>query len=154
MQTRRNFLVGSAGFATAAVAAASYRAWDRGIWAVGTGGSYEPWSNWEGDAADGIVFPLRTSVAWGGDAPGMKTVMEISKMSDPTGKVYRPSHYVAAVCSAMYMKEALDWAAKNGGATGENVAKGFYQKAKWVPAGMEGVCNPSTWTDKDHRGTM
>jgi len=23
-----------------------------------------------------------------------------------------------------------------------------------VPAGMEGVCNPSTWTDKDHRGTL
>src|ERR1700744_669210 len=107
-----------------------------------------------GDAADGIVFPLRTSVAWGGDAPGMKTVMEISKMSDPTGKVYRPGHYIAGVCSALYMKEALDWAAKNGGATGENVAKGFYQKKDWVPAGMEGVCNPSTWTEKDHRPTM
>src|SRR6202163_2900917 len=84
----------------------------------------------------------------------MKAVMEISKMSDPTGKVYRPVHYVAAVCTALYMKEAIDWAAKNGGATGENVAKGFYQKANWVPAGMEGVCTPSTWTDKDHRPTM
>jgi branched-chain amino acid transport system substrate-binding protein len=107
-----------------------------------------------GDAADGVIFPLRTAVGWGGNAPGMKTVMEISKMSDPSGKVYRPVHYIAAICSAMYMKEALDWAAKNGGATGENVAKGFYQKANWVPAGMEGVCNPSTWTDKDHRGLM
>ena len=107
-----------------------------------------------GDAADGVIFPLRTSVAWGGNAPGMKTVMEISKMSDPTGKVYRPVHYIAAVCSALYLKEALDWAAKNGGATGENVAKGFYQKKDWVPAGMEGVCNPSTWTEKDHRGTL
>src|SRR6516165_8495636 len=81
-----------------------------------------------GDAADGVVFPLRTAVGWGGDAPGMKTVMEISKMSDPTGKVYRPVHYIAAICSAMYMKEAIAWAAKNGGATGENVAKSFYQK--------------------------
>ena len=104
-----------------------------------------------GDAADGVIFPLRTAVAWGGNAPGMKTVMEISKMSDPTGKVYRPVHYIAGVCSALYLKEALDWAAKNGGATGENVAKGFYQKKDWVPAGMEGVCNPSTWTEKDHR---
>src|SRR6266851_9129651 len=94
-----------------------------------------------GDAADGAIFPLRTAVGWGGSAPGMKTVVEISKMSDPTGKVYRPVHYIAAVCSALYMKEALDWAAKNGGATGENVAKGFYQKKDWVPAGMEGVCN-------------
>ena len=49
-----------------------------------------------GDAADGVIFPLRTAVAWGGNAPGMKTVMEISKMSDPTGKVYRPVHYIAA----------------------------------------------------------
>ncbi|MGN6117535.1 MAG: ABC transporter substrate-binding protein, partial [Nitrobacter sp.] len=106
-----------------------------------------------GDAADGVVFPLRTAVGWGGNAPGMKTVMEISKMSDPTGKVYRPVHYIAAVCSALYMKEAIEWAAKNGGVNGENVAKGFYQKKDWVPAGMEGVCNPSTWTDKDHRPT-
>ena len=107
-----------------------------------------------GDAADGVIFPLRTAVSWGGDAPGMKTVMEISKMSDPSGTAYRPVHYVAGVCSAMYMKEALDWAAKNGGATGENVRNAFYQKKDWVPAGMDGVCNPSTWTDKDHRPTM
>jgi len=107
-----------------------------------------------GDAADGVVFPLRTAVGWGGNAPGMKTVMEISKMSDPTGKVYRPVHYVAAVCTALYMKEAIEWAAKNGGVTGPNVKNGFYQKKDWVPAGMEGVCNPSTWTDKDHRPTM
>jgi branched-chain amino acid transport system substrate-binding protein len=106
------------------------------------------------DAANGVIFPLRTAVAWGGNAPGMKTVMEISKMSDPSGKVYRPVHYIAAVCSALYLKEALDWAAKNGGTTGENVAKGFYQKKDWVPAGTEGVCNPSTWTEKDHRGTL
>src|SRR6202040_3183212 len=54
-----------------------------------------------GDAADGVIFPLRTAVGWGGNAPGMKTVMEISKMSDPTGKVYRPVHYIAGVCSAL-----------------------------------------------------
>jgi len=107
-----------------------------------------------GDAADGVIFPLRTAVGWNGSAPGLKTVQEISKMSDPTGKVYRPVHYVAAVCAAMYTKEALEWAAKNGGASGDNVVTGFYQKKDWVPAGLEGVCNPSTWTDKDHRGTM
>ena len=96
-------------------------------------------------------LPAAHSGGWGGNAPGMKTVMEISKMSDPTGKVYRPVHYIAGVCTRALLKEALDWAAKNGGATGENVAKGFYQKKDWVPAGMEGVCNPSTWTEKDHR---
>ncbi len=107
-----------------------------------------------GDAADGVVFPLRTPVAWGANAPGMKTVMEISKISDASGAAYRPVHYIAGVCSAMYMKEALEWAAKNGGVTGENVKKAFYQKKGWVPAGLEGVCNPSTWTDTDHRGTL
>jgi branched-chain amino acid transport system substrate-binding protein len=107
-----------------------------------------------GVAADGVVFPLRTPVAWGADAPGMKTVMEISKISDASGTAYRPVHYLAGVCSAMYMKEALEWAAKNGGVTGENVQKALYHKKDWVPAGMEGVCNPSTWTAKDHRGTM
>ena len=107
-----------------------------------------------GDAADGVVFPLRTAVAWGGNAPGMKTVMDISKMSDAAGTAYRPVHYVTGVCTALYMKEAIEWAAKNGGATGENVKKGFYQKKDWVPAGMEGVCNPSTWTEADHRPTM
>ena len=107
-----------------------------------------------GAAADGVVFPLRTAVAWGGDAPGMKTVANISKMSDAAGTAYRPVHYIAGICTAMYMKEAVEWATKNGGATGENVLKGFYQKKNWVPAGMEGVCVPSTWTDKDHRGTM
>ena len=107
-----------------------------------------------GAAANGMVIPLRTSVAWGGNAPGMKMMQDVSKMSDAAGTVYRPVHYVAGVCTALYMKEAVEWAAKNGGATGENVLKAFYQKKDWVPVGMEGVCVPSTWTDKDHRGTM
>ena len=107
-----------------------------------------------GEAADGVVFPLRTAVTWGGNAPGMKTLMEISKMSDAAGTAYRPVHYVAAVCAALYLKEAMDWAGKNGGVTGPNVKKGFYQKKDWVPAGMEGVCNPSTWTEADHRSTL
>lgn len=107
-----------------------------------------------GDAADGVIFPVRTAVVWGGNAPGMKTIMEISKISDPAGKVYRPVHYVAGVCTAFYMAEAIGWAAANGGANGENIKKGFYQKKDWVPAGLEGVCTPSTWTETDHRGTL
>jgi branched-chain amino acid transport system substrate-binding protein len=104
-----------------------------------------------GEAADGVVFPLRTGIPFNGDAPGAKNLKEISKNSDPSGTVYRPVHYVAGVCTALYMKEAIDWAAKHGGVTGENVKKGFYQKKDWVPAGMEGVCKPSTWTETDHR---
>ncbi|MGZ8323338.1 MAG: ABC transporter substrate-binding protein, partial [Rhodoplanes sp.] len=106
-----------------------------------------------GDAADGVVFPLRTAVPFGGDAPGMKNVMDISKNSDPSGNVYRPVHYIAGLCTALYVKEAIDWAAKNGGVNGANVKKGFYQTKNWVPDGMEGVCNASTWTETDHRPT-
>jgi len=107
-----------------------------------------------GDAANGVVFPLRTAVTWSDEAPGMKTLREISKLSDPSNAAYRPVHYVAAVCTALYLKEAMDWAAKNGGVNGPNVKKGFYQKKDWVPAGMEGVCVPSTWTETDHRSTL
>jgi branched-chain amino acid transport system substrate-binding protein len=107
-----------------------------------------------GNAADGVVFPLRTAATWNGDAPGIATLREISKMSDPSGTAYRAVHYVAGVCTALYLKEAMDWAARNGGVTGPNVKKGFYQKKDWVPGGMEGVCVPSTWTETDHRSTL
>jgi branched-chain amino acid transport system substrate-binding protein len=107
-----------------------------------------------GDAAEGVVFPVRTSVIWGGEAPGLKTVADISKVSDPAGTAYRSVHYLAGACSALYLVEAITWAAKNGGVTGDNVKKGFYQKKDWVPAGMDGVCSPSTWTPADHRSTM
>jgi len=107
-----------------------------------------------GDAANGVIFPVRTGITWNGDTPGMKTLTDISKISDSAGTAYRPVHYLAGVCSAMYMAEAMEWAAKNGGVTGPNVAKGMYQKKDWVPAGMEGVCLPSNWTAQDHRGLM
>ena len=106
-----------------------------------------------GDAANGMVFPVRTGIVWNGSAPGMATLTEISKLSG-SADTYRPVHYLAGVCSAMYMVEAMAWASANGGVTGPNVQKGMYQKKDWVPAGMEGVCLPSTWTAEDHRGLM
>ncbi|TCT06623.1 ABC transporter substrate-binding protein [Aquabacter spiritensis] len=106
-----------------------------------------------GSAANGVVFPVRTAVTWSGTAPGMTTFKDISKMSDPSGNTYRPVHYMAAICTVLYMKEAMDWADKNGGVTGVKIRDGMYQKANWVPKGTEGVCNPSTWTATDHRPT-
>ena len=106
-----------------------------------------------GDAADGVVFPVRTGIVWNGEAPGMATLKQISAISGDAN-AYRPVHYLAGICSAMYMVEAMNWAAKNGGVNGPNVQKGMYQKKDWVPAGMEGVCLPSTWTADDHRGLM
>ncbi|WP_298952107.1 ABC transporter substrate-binding protein [uncultured Methylobacterium sp.] len=107
-----------------------------------------------GAAADGVVFPVRTAAVTGGSAPGLATAAEISKISDPSGNAYRPVHYLTGICAALYMTEAIGWAKGNGGIAGPNVRKGFYQKKDWVPAGMEGVCVPSTWTEKDHRGMM
>ncbi|MFE1600781.1 ABC transporter substrate-binding protein [Methylobacterium sp. ID0610] len=107
-----------------------------------------------GEAANGVVFPVRTATVTGGNAPGLKTVAEISKVSDPAGTAYRPVHYLSGICAALYMAEAIDWAKGNGGITGPNVRKGFYQRKNWVPAGMEGVCVPSGWSETDHRGMM
>ncbi len=106
-----------------------------------------------GSAANGVIFPVRTAVTWTGSAPGLATFKAISKVSDPDGKEYRPVHYLAAVCTVMYMKEAMEWADKNGGINGVKIRDGMYQKTDWVPKGTEGVCNPSTWTASDHRPT-
>jgi branched-chain amino acid transport system substrate-binding protein len=102
-----------------------------------------------------VVFPVRTAVVWGQEAPGMANVQAISRVSDPAGTAYRPVHYVAGVCSALLMVEAMEHAAQNNGAvTGERIREGFYARRNWVPRGMEGVCNPSTYAPDDHRGTL
>jgi len=108
-----------------------------------------------GAAANGVVFPVRTAVVWGQQAPGMANVEAVSKVSDPTGRAYRPVHYLAGICASMLMAEAVESAiAKGGELTGEKVRDGFYARQNWVPKGFEGVCNPSTFTPEDHRGTL
>lgn len=107
-----------------------------------------------GSAANNVVFPVRTSAIWTDKVPGIALMKEISKNSDPSGSAYRATHYLAGVCSTLYMKEAMEWAAANGGITGENIRKGMYAKANWTPKGTEGVCKPSTWTATDHRSLL
>ncbi|OUR78222.1 branched-chain amino acid ABC transporter substrate-binding protein [Colwellia psychrerythraea] len=104
-----------------------------------------------GSGLKNYVFPTMTPF-WGDDAPGMKLVGEISKMSDPSGNKERTHHYMRGICSAYYMIEAMEWAEENGGITGENIKKGMYVKSDWVPKGLEGVCLPATWKADDHRG--
>ena len=104
-----------------------------------------------GEAANGVVWVMG-GARWNDDVPGMKTVQAISKASDPRGVAYRAVHYLRGVCSIFYMKEALEWADKNGGINGANVKRAMYQKKDWVPVGMEGVCPPATWVEGDHRG--
>lgn len=107
-----------------------------------------------GAAADGVVVAVRTGSIWTDDNPGMATVREISKQSDPSGEKYRQLSYIAGVCSAAYMVEAIQMAAEQGEVTGEAIRDAMYRKADWVPEGLEGVCLPSTWTAEDHRGLM
>jgi branched-chain amino acid transport system substrate-binding protein len=107
-----------------------------------------------GSAANKVVIPVRTSAIWTDNAPGMMLMRDISKVSDPDGKLYRPTHYLAAVCTTLYLKEALEWADKNGGISGENIRKAMYARKNWVPAASDGVCRPATWTDTDHRPIM
>ena len=107
-----------------------------------------------GSAANNVVYPVRTSAIWTDKVPGMALMREMSKMSDPSGTAYRASHYIAGVCSTLFMKEAMEWAAANGGVTGDNIRKGMYVKQNWTPKGTEGVCKPSTWTAQDHRSNL
>ena len=85
----------------------------------------------------------------------MANVRAISQGGATPQTEYRPVHYLAEICSAMIMVEAMESAAAHGGAiTGERIRDGFYVRKDRVPAGFEGVCNPSTFTPEDHRGQM
>jgi branched-chain amino acid transport system substrate-binding protein len=106
-----------------------------------------------GTAANGVAFPLRTAVVWGANAPGMALMKEVSKVSDPSGNEYRPIHYLAGVCTAFYMSEAIAIAAGKGKVAGPAIAQALQSKKDWVPAKLDGVCRPSTWTATDHRPT-
>jgi branched-chain amino acid transport system substrate-binding protein len=105
-----------------------------------------------GDSERSLIF-VAANAFWDDDAPGMETVRAISEMADPDVD-FRTHHYIRGICTAYYMKEAMEWAKENGGITGPNIKQGMYARTDWVPEGLEGVCIPSTWTETDHRGTM
>jgi len=50
------------GVCAALGAAAFYRCYDRGVFTGGQGAAYDPWSEWQGSAADGLVRPLRSAI--------------------------------------------------------------------------------------------
>jgi branched-chain amino acid transport system substrate-binding protein len=51
------------------------------------------------------------------------------------------------------MSEAIGIAAQKGKITGPAIAQALQSKKDWVPAKLDGVCRPSTWTATDHRPT-
>lgn len=106
-----------------------------------------------GTAADGVILPVRTQVTWGDDsAPGMSTLRKIAEQAG-NPDAYRSVHYLAGVCSAFYLAEAIGRASASGEITGATIKDALESENEWVPAGMEGVCYPSKWTASDHRGT-
>ncbi len=105
-----------------------------------------------GEPGNGVAWVVGAA-PWNSDVPGMKTMKEISKISDPKGEESRPLHYMRGVCTAMFMRDAMAEAAKKGKLTGPNIKAAMESFKDHVPAGMEGVCTPSTWTADDHRGT-
>ncbi|BCR04931.1 branched-chain amino acid ABC transporter substrate-binding protein [Desulfuromonas versatilis] len=104
------------------------------------------------EAGNGVAWVVGAP-PWGSAVPGMKTLAAISRMSDSSGKSERPLHYIRGVCATFFMKDAMEMADKAGGITGPNIKKAMDQMKDHVPAGLEGVCTPSTWTAEDHRGT-
>ncbi len=106
----------------------------------------------EASQAEEVIFPS-AGPFWDDDTPpGMALVREIKAMAG--GDDEKPTHhYIRGVCTAFYIKEAIEWAAANGGLTGPGIRDSMYARQDWVPAGLEGVCLPSSWTPTDHRGT-
>ncbi|MBE0576563.1 MAG: ABC transporter substrate-binding protein [Desulfuromonadales bacterium] len=105
------------------------------------------------ESGDGVAVPL-FAPSWKSDAPGMTLVRAISKQSAGNDETYRNLHYMRGICAVYFMKDAMAAAEKmDGGITGPNIKKGMEQMKDHVPAGLEGVCQPSTWTSEDHRGT-
>ncbi len=114
---------------------------------------------WAGDhltikaaEAQDYIFPTATPF-WDAHADGMDLVYKIADMSGFAKDTKPTHHYIRGVCSAFYMKEAMEWAKANGGITGENIKQGMYANKSWTPKGLEGVCLPSTWSPEDHRGS-
>jgi branched-chain amino acid transport system substrate-binding protein len=51
------------------------------------------------------------------------------------------------------MRDAMATADKAGAITGPGIKKALEEMRDYVPAGLEGVCFPTTFTPVDHRGT-
>ena len=103
-----------------------------------------------GKGAHGVVSVLAQPM-WGSDVPGMKRLREISAMSDPTGKAFRPIPYTIGVCQVLHLAEGLKRADKAGKLNGPGIKEALEQIKDFVPEGLDGMCPPVTWTNNDHR---
>jgi branched-chain amino acid transport system substrate-binding protein len=103
-----------------------------------------------GKGVNGLVQIL-AQPTWGSNVPGMKKFMEVSAMSDPTGKVYRPIPYAVGACQALHLAEGLRIADKAGKLNGPGIKEALESLKDFVPEGFDGMCSPVTWSPTDHR---
>ena len=103
-----------------------------------------------GKPVDGLVWVL-FSAQWGTEVPGMKVLREISNMSDPTAKAYRPLPYTIGACQALYLAHGLTLADKAGKLNGPGIKAQLENLKDFVPAGTTGMCPAVTWSATDHR---
>jgi hypothetical protein len=59
---RRAFLKGTGAVAVLVVAGGAWRAYDQGVFSVGEGPAYEPWTNWRPEADDGPLALVRAAI--------------------------------------------------------------------------------------------
>ncbi|MEQ9812424.1 MAG: ABC transporter substrate-binding protein [Azospirillaceae bacterium] len=103
-----------------------------------------------GAAADGVVVAVRTQSIFTDDNEAIARVQEIAGGDD-----YQVLSYLAGVCSAAYMVEAMRGAYEaDDEVTGPGIKAYIEAQSDWVPEGLDGLCYPSTWTAEDHRGLM
>jgi branched-chain amino acid transport system substrate-binding protein len=103
-----------------------------------------------GKGVNGLVQILAQPM-WGSNVPGMKKFMEVSAMSDPTGKVFRPIPYAVGACQVLHLAEGLKRADKAGKLNGPGIKEALESLKDFVPEGFDGMCSPVTWTPTDHR---
>ena len=66
----------------------------------------EPVIKASGEAANGIVFAVRTNSVWGNDNKGMELIKKVSEFSGKKNS-YRSVHYISAVCTMFYIWQKL-----------------------------------------------
>lgn len=104
------------------------------------------------ESGDGVAWVVGGTPwkAGSSDNPVMKA---ISATSAEGADEYRALHYVRGVCSTMFMTDAMKKADKKGKLSGTSIKSEMEMMKAYVPAGLDGICLPSTWTSEDHRGT-
>jgi branched-chain amino acid transport system substrate-binding protein len=103
-----------------------------------------------GKGVSGLVSVLAQPV-WGSNVPGMKKFQEVSAMSDPSGKTFRPIPYAVGACQVLHLAEGLKIADKAGKLNGPGIKEALEGLKDFVPAGFDGMCAPVTWSKADHR---